>query len=378
MSRSILKTPFKELPEALVEDMLIQCDGISRKLSITFQKLLNLKKQARNTLKDKNLLRKDSEITLTPSHPTTCGVDGAFAVEKLLSTDIVGIAGVAVEGLAPPTEVRYWSAPYHNSNVLTLPHNDTTTMISRAIMMCMELILAGNAPHDVVFIDGSLMSHFINIIKALNPNITPVKELINVLFELLNPALKSYEKILISKKSDQIFTGVPKYTTINQISQNILNLDGFEDRGLLSFILKAGEFVGPMKIEKPISKWSLDYLPSDTIEQFKRIINALNEINMVYYRPSEFFPVLRVEIAPSIATNNYRLAMLFESIKLQCGVPGIIEPYPLYFADRMVKHLRKALPAIRRTATQDMTLNWKGEEGNIYFTLHGYRTDWGK
>ena len=378
MSRSVTKTPFKELPEALVEDMLIQCEGISKKLSTTFQNLLDVKKKARRILKDKILLRKDSEITITPSHPTTCGVDGAFAVEKLLSTDIVGIAGVAVEGLAPPTEVRHWPAPYHNSNVLTLPHNDSTTMISRAIMMCMELILAGNAPHDVIFIDGSLMSHFINIVKALNPNIKPVKELINILFGLLDPALNSYEKILISKKTDQIFTGVPKYTTINQISQKILNLDGFEDRGLLSFILKAGEFVGPMKIEKPISKWSLEYLPSDTIEQFKRILTALNEINMVYYRPSEFFPVLRVEIAPSIATNNYRLAMLFESIRLQCGAPGIIEPYPLYFADRIVKHLRKALPAIRRTATQDMTLKWPGSEGNIYFALHGYRTDWGK
>ncbi len=378
MSRSILKTPFKELPEALVEDMLIQCDGISKKLSITFQNLLNLKKLARDTLKDKDLLRRDSEITLTPSHPTTCGVDGAFAIEKLLSTDIVGIAGVAVEGLAPPTEVRHWSAPYHNSNVLTLPHNDNTTMISRAIMMCMELLLAGNAPHDVVFIDGSLITPFIKLTQALNPNIKPVKEIMDVLFKILKPAMNSYEKILISKKTDQIFTGVPKYTTINQISQTILNLDGFEDRGLLSFILKAGEFVGPMKIEKPISKRILEYLPSDTIEQFKKILNALNEVHMVYYRPSEFFPVLRVEIAPSIATNNYRLAKLFESIKLQCGVPGIIEPYPLYFADRMVKHLRKALPAIRRTATQDMTLKWEGAEANIYFALHGYRTDWGK
>lgn len=378
MSRSVTKTPFKELPEALVEDMLFQCDGISKKLSTTFQNLLDIKKEARRILKDKELLRKDSEITLTPSHPTTCGVDGAFAIEKLLSTDIVGIAGVAVEGLAPPTEVRYWPTPYHNSNVLTLPHNDNTTMISRAIMMCMELILAGNAPHDVVFIDGSLITPFIKITQALNPNIKPVNEIMALLFKKLKPALDSYEKILISKKTDQIFTGVPKYTTINQISQNILSLDGFEDRGLLSFILKAGEFVGPMEIEKPILKWGLDYLPSDTIEPFKRILNSLNEINMVYYRPSEFFPVLRVEIAPSIATNNYRLAMLFESIKLQCGAPGIIEPYPLYFADRIVKHLRKALPAIRRTATQDMTLKWKGSEGNIYFALHGYRTDWGK
>lgn len=378
MSKSIIKTPFSELPEALVEDMLNQCDGISRKLSITFQKLLNLKKEARKILKDKKLLRKDSEITLTPSHPTTCGIDGAFAIEKLLSTDIVAIAGVAVEGLAPPTEVRYWPVPRHNSNILTLPHNDTTGLISRAIMMCMELILAGNAPHNVVFIDGSLITHFIKIYQALNPNIKPVKEFIDELFKILKPALKSYEKVLLSKKTDQIFAGVPKYTTVNQISQDILNLNGFEDRGLLSFILKAGEFVGPFKIKQPKSERNFGYLPSDTIEQFKRILKALNDINMVYYRPSEFFPVLRVEISPSIVTNNYRLAMLFESIKLQCGAPGLMEPYPLYFADRIVKHLRKALPAIRRTATQDMTLKWKGSPGNIYFALHGYRTDWGK
>ncbi len=378
MSKSIIKTPFKELPEALVEDMLYQCDGISRKLSNTFQKLLDVKKEARKTLKDEKLLRKDSEIMLTPSNPTTCGIDGAFAIEKLLSTDIVAIAGVAVEGLAPPTEVRYWPIPRHNSNILTLPHNDTTSLMSRAIMMCMELILAGNAPHNVVFIDGSLITPFIKIYQALNPNLKPVKDLRDELFKILKPALKSYEKILLSKKTDQIFTGVPKYTTVNQISNDILHLNGFEDRGLLSFILKAGEFVGPFKIKQPIYQRNFGYLPPDSIEQFKRILNALNEVNMVYYRPSEYFPVLRIEISPSIATNNYRLAMLFESIKIQCGAPSIMEPYPLYFADRIVKHLRKALPAIRRTATQNITLKWKGSIGDIYFALHGYRTDWGK
>ena len=382
MSRSIIKTsfkgPFKELPEALVEDMLDKCNGISRKLSNTFQKLLDTKKEARQILKKEKLLRKDSELSITPSHPTTCGVDGAFAIEKLLSTDIVAIAGVAVEGLAPPTEVRYWPIPRHISNVLTLPHNSSTSLISRALMMCMELNLAANAPHNVVFIDGSLITHFIKIYQAINPNINPVKELIEYLFEILKPALESYEKILLSKKTDQIFAAVPKYTTVNQISHDILNLNGFEDRGLLSFILKPGEFVGPFKIKQPRYERNFGYFPSDTIEQIKRIISAINDVNMVYYRPSEFFPVLRIEIAPSIATNNYRLAMLFESIRLQCGAPGLMEPYPLYLADRMVKQLRKALPAIRRTTTQDMTLKWEGDEGNIYFALHGYRTDWGK
>ncbi len=296
----------------------------------------------------------------------------------MLSTDIIAIASLAVEGLAPPTEVRYWPIPRHHSEVFTLSHSDTTSLFSRAIMMCMELELAGNAPHSVVFLDGSLTTPFIKIQQALNPNINPVKELSDKLFNILKPSLKCYEKILLSEKTDQIFAGVPKYTSVNQISQDILNFNGFEDRGLLSFILKAGEFVGPMKLKQPRSRWIPEYLPFDTREQLEIISNALNEINVVYYRPSEFLPVLRVEISPSIATNNYRLAILFESMKLQCGAPGLMEPFPLYLADRMVKHLRKGLPAIRKAATQEMALKWEGDPGNIYFAMHGYRTDWGK
>ncbi len=80
MLKSSTKMPFNELPGALVEDMLSKCDGISRKLAISFRKLLDVKKEARKVLKDKQLLRRDSEIMSTPSHPTTCGIDGAFAV----------------------------------------------------------------------------------------------------------------------------------------------------------------------------------------------------------------------------------------------------------------------------------------------------------
>ncbi|KKK47678.1 hypothetical protein LCGC14_3152740 [marine sediment metagenome] len=44
---------------------------------------------------------------LPPTNPTSCAVDGSFSIEKLLSTDIVVSASVAVEGLAPPTEERH-------------------------------------------------------------------------------------------------------------------------------------------------------------------------------------------------------------------------------------------------------------------------------
>ncbi|MFW9853290.1 MAG: hypothetical protein ACFFDS_10115 [Candidatus Thorarchaeota archaeon] len=101
------ENPFNELPEALVVDMLSQCDSIGLKLSKTFENLYEIRKDIRNQLKEKDLLKKDSDIMLTPTYPTSCAVDGSFSIDKLLSTDIVAAAGVAVEGLAPPTEVRH-------------------------------------------------------------------------------------------------------------------------------------------------------------------------------------------------------------------------------------------------------------------------------
>ena len=55
-----------------------------------------------------------------------------------------------------------------------------------------------------------------------------------------------------------------------------------------------------------------------------------------------------------------------------------MEPFPLYLADRMVKHMRTALPAIRKTTTQEMSQNWEGNYSDLYFAMHGYRTEWGK
>ena len=145
------KNPFNELPEALVVDMLNQCDSIGRKLTKSFQYLFEIKKDIRKQLKQKGLLKKDSDIMLPPTYPTSCAVDGSFSVEKLLSTDIVASAGVAVEGLAPPTEVRFWPKPRYDSKIFTIAHNNTTNYITSAIMMCMELSLAVKAPHNVVF-----------------------------------------------------------------------------------------------------------------------------------------------------------------------------------------------------------------------------------
>jgi len=147
--------PFDELPEALVEEMLEQCDDLGGNLLNSFEKLYEHKSELREKLMEQKKLRRDVELSFTPTHPTTCGVDGAYTIDRLLSTDMVGIAGVAVEGLTPPTEKRYWPKPRHYPKVLATSHSDSTAVVARAVMMCMELELGAKAPHDVVFLNRS-------------------------------------------------------------------------------------------------------------------------------------------------------------------------------------------------------------------------------
>ncbi len=69
------------------------------------------------------------------------------------------------------------------------------------------------------------------------------KNLENLLLSRISTAMESYSKIVTCERTDKIFAGIPKYTTRTEISKDILNLDTYEDRGLLTFVLEAGEFV---------------------------------------------------------------------------------------------------------------------------------------
>jgi hypothetical protein len=382
VSQNNNEQPFGELPEALVEEMLGQCNKIGSNLSASFQKLYDFKTDIRLKLSERNLLHKDAELSFVPSYPTSCAVDGAFAIERLICTDLVAFAGVAMEGLTPPSEKRYWPNPHHVSKILTVEHSDITASIARAVMMCMELELAATAPHDVVFLDGSLTTPLISIDQGLNRVADVNEELAAFFLSRVESALESYQKTVTCERTDKIFTGIPKYTTRAEISKDVLNMREYEDRGLLTFVLDAGEFVGPVPIQKIQRPWHLNLKPiqsdKNLEETAKQIFAGLNDLQILYYRPYSYFPVLRIEIAKSIANNPNRLAILLESLRLQCSSPSIMEPFPLYLADRMVKHLGTALPAIRRTTTQQMSAEWEDKMGNTYLAMHGYRTNLGR
>ena len=113
-------------------------------------------------------------------------------------------------------------------------------------------------------------------------------------------------------------------------------------------------------------------------ELVEQIIQFLYNIHILYYRPHAYMPALRLEMSRSIANNPARLSIVLQGIKDQCGTAAIMEPYPLYLADRMVKHLPQAVPAFRQITSQYLAEEYQGKIDDVFVGLHSYRTESGR
>jgi len=378
-----VERPFGELPAALVDEVLKRTEDLSQKLLGDFEQLRTRRQEWREGLNRAGLLHRDVEVPYMPI-PTTCGVDGSYAVERLLASDLVAAAAVAVEGLTPPSETRHWPEPRHQVWVETEAHETETDTILRALMIGMELELASRAPHEVVFLDGSLTTPLIYFNQALNKSRDVLHLHTTARFlERVPLVLKAYSKVLASTRSDRCWLAVPKYTTRREIGQEMGWPDTHDDRGLLSFLLEPGEYTSPKVLQQPSEPWHLNLVPlaSATRQTAECIANeivaSLSEIQVVYYRPYPWLPALRLEMSRAVAENQARLATVLHGVRHQCGTPAVMEPYPLYMADRMVKQLPKAVPTFRQVTSQHIAENYQGNIGEVFLGLHGYRTESG-
>jgi hypothetical protein len=367
--------PFGDLPQALVEEMLSKSQEVGDALLHVSREVQSKKAVFRKNLEDHKLLRRDSEFAVVLP-PTTCGVDGACAKEELLSVDILAAAAVALEGLTPPSEKRYREDPHHHAYVKNEKHDAETYTILRGIMIGMEQILAQKAPHDVIFIDGSLTTPLIFLNQAIgkasvsrNTDMAVSKKL----FEILPEALKAYQEVLASTRTDKSWVAMPKYTTHREIGIQLGWDQSYDDRALLTFLLNPGELTKPIEFEQPDEPWHLTYEPCE--KEIEAIKNSLTKLRIIYYKPHDWVPALRIEMGPSIASNDYQVATILQAIKYQCSSPSIFEPYPLFIADRMVKSLGGALPTFRSVVTRQMAENYEGDMGEIFLSMHGYRTE---
>lgn len=386
---SFQNNEFADLPQALVEEMLQSSNQFAKQTTEILTKINTDKKQLHDILEQKKMVIHESAILKSNQDPTTAGTDGSYCVDRLMASNYVAMGAVAVEGLTPPKlEEPIWPRPRHFVKILPLPHDDSCIVWAQAIMFSMEMQLAGLSPHDVVLMDGSISTHIISINKALN--FDSPKELVSYFidgdkstkqnqeakFGPLKKTLEAYKQILSAERTDKISVCLPKYSKRNEICEEA-GLKEYDDKGMLTLVLKPGEFTKPINVV--IGKEKGKHLHSKIHELepdlAKDIENLMDKTCVFYYKPYEHFPALRIEMGRAIAENNSRLAILLEAIKRQSGAPGMFEPFPIFMADKMVKHLSTALPAIKKQSVMEISKHWIGDVSDVYLATHSYRTE---
>ena len=367
---------FLEIPASLVEQMLQKTSEIGEILQSSMHDIYRKREKFRLQLEQIGIL--DNDINFGNTKPLVSGgVDGAYAVDRLLGTDLLFAAAVGVEGINE-LENGKRIAPNHDVFVYPEKHNPENMISARAIMVEMEIKLAANAPYDIVYLDGSLTTALIHMYKAINFIENLNSKSSDKIKEDFKDFLISYKKILDLKDTYKYYLGIPKYTSRNDIGKNLHWPENYDDRAILTLILDPGEFTRP-KLFTSEEGWHvrLPYENEELRVLMQQVISGIKNLSVIYYKPHPWCPALRIEIPSATAGDETKLNSILINIKNQCQTPSIMEPFPLYMADRIAKHMAPAIPAYKQIIMNQMTQLNDHNEKDIFFLMHSYRTEGG-
>ena len=367
---------FLEIPASLVEQMLMKTNEIGDVLQSSIHDINCKKEKFRLQLEQVGLLDNDSNFR-NIKRWNSGGVDGAYVVDRLLGTDLLFAAAVGVEGINE-LENGKMIPPNHDVYVNPEKHNPENMIAARAIMVEMEIKLAANAKYDIVYLDGSLTTALIHMYKAINfiENLNTRSS--DRIKEDFKEFLVSYKKILDVEDPEKFYLGIPKYTSRNDIGKNLHWPENYDDRAILTLILDPGEFTRP-KLFTSEEGWHvrLPYEDEELDTLMQQVVSGIKNLCVVYYKPHAWCPALRIEMPAAIVRDETKLNTILYNVKSQCQTPSIMEPFPLYMADRIAKHMAPAIPAYKQIIMKQMTQISDNNEKDIFFLMHSYRTDGG-
>ena len=104
---------------------------------------------------------------------------------------------------------------------------------------------------------------------------------------------------------------------------------------------------------------------------------SIENMRVVFYRPYGWAPAVRLELTAPIAVSQAKLSTVLEGIKRQFFSPAVLEPYPLFIADRMVKSLGAGVAVIEQAVAQQAVEGSSNVESTL-LCLQNYRTEGGR
>lgn len=373
---------FADLPDALVRDILAKATPVAEGVASTLREIQGQRSRMRDEAGQNGLIRRKADLDVS-REPSVVGIDGSYQIHRLTAVDLCAAAAVAVEGTTKEAK-RYWPEPYHEMWVECIPHSVDTTGVLRGIMVSMELKLAEQAPHDLVLLDGA----FASLIIYLNQAITKLTDCApdaqrEFLARWESGVFQQLKRLLRSDRT----AALPKFTSRNEIIQEsrVTCRACIDGKTLATLVLEPGEYTAPLPILGSGETYHLPqhvYLDGEKMmfcsaADIEDMNAALGSVRVIYYRPYGWIPALRIELPAPVSASNTRLSLVLEGITRQFFSPAVVEPYPLFLADRMVKSLGSGVAVIEQAVSQHVAGSTPDVETTM-LCLQNYRTEGGR
>ncbi len=375
--RTVVSNIFSDLPDALVRDLLDRIAPVADNVSEHLNELQNARNDVRRRIVSEGLIAKKSACP-AQKLPSVVGIDGSYQVQRLTAVDLCAAAAVAVEGISKEAH-QNWQKPYHEMWVDSCEHSRNTTNTLRGLMISMEIELAHKVSHNLILLDGS----FITFVIYLNQGLTSLEESPRSLREEFQRRWKQ-QKVLIKFleliNSDRVIA-IPKYSSRNELRRFLdgINLPETNGKTLATIILEPDEYIKPLPVFLFNSEDREYHLPTDfcSSDEQNQMNQSIKEMRVVFYRPYDWAPAVRLELTKPIANSEQKLLIVLEGIKQQLFNPAVIEPYPLFLADRMVKSLSAGVNAIEQAVVQHAVGASDNKKAAV-LCLQNYRTESGQ
>ena len=360
---------FGDLPDALINELLIRADGVGKTARKHVDTLVRKRDSLRERAVQQGLVKKLPDLSHVTTEPVSA-VDGSLVSKRLASFDLNAAAALAVDGIGFKNDgnnVRHDIA-VHVTN--PLPYGRVVTY---ALMFCMEYNIASEEANtrNLVMLDGAFSTGLIAISKALEVDESHDDTLYKDFFD--HWTTKTIYSVGEIMTSDRV-VALPKRSSANEFARTRLFKNREIDtngRSTASLILNANEYSGPFSFDtRRPQTWQTDAFP----EFRKQLSSHFEELQVVYFKPQSWSHAYRVEMPRVIADDEQRLHSVLDTIKRQYINPAMMEPYPLYVADRFAKSLAKGANALL-DAVRNQVIGRSENAEIAHVMLNAYRTE---
>jgi hypothetical protein len=228
-----------------------------------------------------------------------------------------------------------------------------------------------------VLLDGA----FASVIIYLNQGLANMAAVPSELGDQLRTRWMSQDgmKLLLELLASPRVAAAPKFTSRNELIDEggLPASDGIDGRTLATIVLQPGEYTRPLVVYG--NDPQAYHLPNHSASsaQLSQLDQLMKDVRVVYYRPYGWVPALRLELPGAVASSETRLAVVLEGVRSQFFSPAVVEAYPLFLADRMVKSLGAGVAVVEQQVAQHVVENGVDAELTL-LCLQNYRTEGGR